>query len=276
MPKKKTMVEGFWERFEECLEETGKSKRELSVELGCDRKMLYQSSTNRAALSMCYVARFCATYGISSDYLLGISDEKYTDHESLGNRTSARTKADVIVEWKPIAGTDGKYEVSYLGEVRRTYKNRPPRMMTAYEKGHRTGSSYLVVKLTTDGKSKETKVSKLVYEAYKGKIPKECSVVHNDGDHTNNELENLVILTRQELGRRTGYKSNNRQVLKLTENLRPVEKYRSAREAARNNGMSYQTVIDRCNGKVKSFLAPDGYVYRWFDELYHYAGSKAA
>ena len=35
------------------------------------------------------------------------------------------------------------------------------------------------------------------------------------------------------------------------------------REAARRNYMSYQTVIDRCNGKVKKSVAPDGYDYIW-------------
>ena len=30
--------------------------------------------------------------------------------------------------------------------------------------------------------------------------------------------------------------------------------------------MSYQTVIDRCNGKCKSAFAPDGYAYAWEDK----------
>ena len=29
--------------------------------------------------------------------------------------------------------------------------------------------------------------------------------------------------------------------------------------------MSYQTVMDRCNGKVKGAFAPDGYAYAWDD-----------
>ena len=30
--------------------------------------------------------------------------------------------------------------------------------------------------------------------------------------------------------------------------------------------MSYQAVIDRCNGKVKSAFAPDGFAYAWEDD----------
>lgn len=44
-----------------------------------------------------------------------------------------------------------------------------------------------------------------------------------------------------------------------------MEVYSSAREAARRNFMSYQTVIDLCNGKVKRGKAPDGFVYEWDD-----------
>lgn len=34
-------------------------------------------------------------------------------------------------------------------------------------------------------------------------------------------------------------------------------------EAAKENYMSYQTVTERCNGRVESRIAPDGYVYCW-------------
>lgn len=37
------------------------------------------------------------------------------------------------------------------------------------------------------------------------------------------------------------------------------------REAAKANHMSYQTVLDRCNGKVKNPYALDGFTYRFED-----------
>ena len=63
----------------------------------------------------------------------------------------------------------------------------------------------------------------------------------------------------------TGAKSRRRPVAKLDAGGEVVEVYPSAREAARRNYMSYQTVIDRCNGKVKGAFAPDGYAYAWDD-----------
>lgn len=174
------------------------------------------------------------------------------------------------VEWKPIPGYDGKYEVSFFGQVRKQTKSQP-RMLTAYEKKNRKGSRYLVVKLTKDGKGKEVKLSKLVYETFKGPVPDGCSITHKDESFSNNEANNLIILTKEELGRRTGYRAKHKPVLKCTADLIPIEVYRSAREAAKANYMSYQTVIDRCNGKVKSLLAPDGHVYMWDNDTIYEA-----
>lgn len=44
-----------------------------------------------------------------------------------------------------------------------------------------------------------------------------------------------------------------------------VDVYSSAREAAKKNFMSRQTITDRCNGKCKGAFAPDGYAYAWED-----------
>ena len=52
---------------------------------------------------------------------------------------------------------------------------------------------------------------------------------------------------------------------KIDSNGEIVDVYTSARQAAKSNFMSYQTVIDRCNGKCKSAFAPDGYAYAWED-----------
>ncbi|WP_034467537.1 NUMOD4 domain-containing protein [Butyrivibrio proteoclasticus] len=172
-------------------------------------------------------------------------------------------------EWKPIPGYDGKYEASYFGQVRRIYKNAKPKLLTAYEKKNRKGSRYLVVKLTNDSGSKEIKLATTIYLTFRGNVPDGGCITHKDGDFANNECNNLIILTKEELGRRTGYMSKHKPVLKCTPDLVPIDCYRSAREAARCNYMSYQTVIDRCNGKCKSLCAPDGYVYMWDDESFY-------
>ena len=69
------MIEGFWERFNECVEETGLNRVELAKAIGCERKTLYSDYSGRA-LSGLYVARFCSRYVFSADYLYGLSRNK--------------------------------------------------------------------------------------------------------------------------------------------------------------------------------------------------------
>lgn len=81
-----------------------------------------------------------------------------------------------------------------------------------------------------------------------------------------NRLENIGFIDRVSLGRLTGHMSSKRKaVFKVDRDGREVEVYRSAREAAKANHMSYQTVLDRCNGKVKNPYALDGFTYRFED-----------
>lgn len=61
----------------------------------------------------------------------------------------------------------------------------------------------------------------------------------------------------------TGALSSRRPVEKVDMNGAVVEVYSSARAAARANHMSYQTVLDRCNGKVKNPYTLDGHNYRF-------------
>ena len=75
MANKKTMIEGFWDRFGECIKDTGDNCVEMGNKLGCNRKVLYNDYDNRAPRSQ-VVMKFCANYGVSLGYLCGISKEK--------------------------------------------------------------------------------------------------------------------------------------------------------------------------------------------------------
>lgn len=69
---------------------------------------------------------------------------------------------------------------------------------------------------------------------------------------------------QKKLGALTGHKSRRKAVVKFDwRTQEAVDVYRSARQAAKENYMSYQTIIDRCNGKIKSPIAPDGFIYQW-------------
>lgn len=166
--------------------------------------------------------------------------------------------------WNDIPGYDGKYQADREGNIRRVYESGKTRMMTPYHK-KMSGSQRMVVKLTKDGKPKEEIVMQLIAKTYLGQAPKGYVAYHKNGCQTENHVNNIGYISRKELGQKTGSISKRKSVAKINQDGEIVEFYSSARACARCNYMSYQTVIDRCNGKCKSAFAPVGYAYAWED-----------
>ncbi|MCI8670398.1 MAG: hypothetical protein HFI34_12925 [Lachnospiraceae bacterium] len=171
----------------------------------------------------------------------------------------------MIETWKDIPGYDGKYQADTEGNVRRVYKSGKTRQMTAYYK-KRHGKRKLVVKLSKDGKAKEEPLMQVIARTFLGPVPEGCVTYHKNGCQSDNYVNNIAYIQRKELGKKTGKRSGSRSVFQINQNGEITEVYASAREAGRKNFMSYQTVIDRCNGKCKSAFAPDGYAYAWEDK----------
>lgn len=156
--------------------------------------------------------------------------------------------------WYDIPGYDGKYQINYFGNVRRALK-RGYKALHPYIK---TTNGRRVVKLNC----KEQVIMKLMQITFIGELPPGMVTYHKNGIITDDALNNIGIITRSELGRLTGRGNGcETSVVKISEEGQIVDFYRSVREAGRKNHMSYQTILDRINGKVKSLYAPDGYVY---------------
>lgn len=166
--------------------------------------------------------------------------------------------------WKNIPGYGGKYQADREGNIQRVFPSGKTRAMTPYHK-KMSGSQRLVVKLTKDGKAKEEIVVSVMARTFLGPAPDGCVPYHKNGCQSENHINNIAYISRSELGKLTGAMSGRQPVAKMDQSGEIVEVYSSAREAARQNHMSYQTVIDRCNGKCKSAFAPDGYAYAWED-----------
>ncbi|MCD8366129.1 MAG: NUMOD4 motif-containing HNH endonuclease [Clostridiales bacterium] len=170
--------------------------------------------------------------------------------------------------WRDIPGYGGKYQVSRLGEIRRVYPSGKVRDMTPYKKagcnGRKISRDRLYVKLTIDGRSKDVPMLQIMTATFKGPVPAGYVPYHINGMVTDNRAENIGFIGRRELGQKTGHLAGKRKaVFKVNEQGEDVEVYRSAREAAKANYVSYQTVLDRCHGKVKNPYALDGYTYRF-------------
>jgi hypothetical protein len=166
--------------------------------------------------------------------------------------------------FEPIPGYFGVYVIDVFGNVRRTCGSRCGMIKPCLRRG------VLTVRLQHPcGSRKFIPVHRLVQAAYLGPVPPDKVVFHKNGDILDNCASNLAFIGRSELGKRTGFRSKAKAVMKIDADGNPVAVYRSARAAATDNFMSYQTVIDRCNGKVKSRYAPDGFRYIW-DNDYGY------
>jgi len=153
----------------------------------------------------------------------------------------------VIEQWKQI-GTSA-YEISNLGRCRHILKNGY-RMLKPYWHKKKRRDIY-VYKIKIDGKQKELKVISLVAEYFLGHAPDGYVPVHINGMQTDNFVNNITYKSLKQIGIEYGPKSTRKPVAKLNSSGEIIEIYTSARSAARDNYCSYQTVIDRCNGKVK-------------------------
>lgn len=110
---------------------------------------------------------------------------------------------DMVGEiWKPVPGYDGRYEVSNLGMVRSWCVNGHPKQRLQVPKilrPSRKRRGYLELSLSNNNKKKYKKVNVLVIEAFVGAKPtKKHECAHNDGNPSNNKLENLRWATSKE------------------------------------------------------------------------------
>ena len=157
--------------------------------------------------------------------------------------------------WKAIVGYEGIYEVSDLGRVR-SLKHGKEKIL----KPGNNGRGYLFVVLCKDGKYKNTKVHRLVAEAF---IPNPLhleTVNHKDEYKTNNSASNLEWMTRADNKR---YSANKPVQMfdKSTGEL--LATYPSAHEAQRVTGINLGNICLCCNGKYKS---AGGYAWRFMEE----------
>lgn len=94
-------------------------------------------------------------------------------------------------QWKPIEGTDGKYEVSDFGRVRTNGKRPGLLTLTKQPKGY----LYAMIQLS-NGKQKNCRVHRLVAEHFLPNPDNLEEINHKDGNKDNNHVGNLEWCTR--------------------------------------------------------------------------------
>lgn len=175
--------------------------------------------------------------------------------------------------WRDIPGYEGAYQISRDGQVR-TWRwrgdhfSKEPRFLTKYIRKARYGRKpkRQYVKLTDSrGKPKDAAVIRLMVITWLGGYPPGKVAYHKNGDTRDDSLNNIGFISSRELGRKTGGKSKRIPVAKVDEAGEVVAVYTSARQAAKANHLSYQSVLDRCHGKIRNPFALDGHTYRFDD-----------
>lgn len=153
-------------------------------------------------------------------------------------------------EWKPIPGHRG-YQVSNQGRFRRIRKMTPyiikPYPKARYDKHGQKNRIMYEIKIS----DKTISASRIVAELFVNKPSELHNVIEIiNGNPKDIRAENLRWITKHEMATNTGYSPKRSKPVMLKK--QDEEKiYRSARSAAKDLNLSYQTVLDYCNGKVK-------------------------
>lgn len=165
--------------------------------------------------------------------------------------------------WKPIKGYEGLYEVSNMGRVLSLSYMRTNKKNLIKQKNNK---GYLSVVLSKKGKTKHFNVHRLVYEAFKGKIPeynrhekgeKQFVINHLDENKHNNRIENLE-LTNQRKNNNWGTrieraaKAKSKKVYQYTLDWKLVKVWSSLRECG-ENGFSISCISSCCSGKIRYY-----------------------
>ncbi|WP_171014870.1 NUMOD4 domain-containing protein [Culicoidibacter larvae] len=150
--------------------------------------------------------------------------------------------------WKKIPGLDVTYEASNTGKIQRQYRSKD-KLLTGY---HKRGKK--VVKVKRQGKMVETSWSKLVWSAFNGPIP-EGGYVRRKNCRLGYELDNLILLSNKQNGKMFGGLQKKADIV-VYESDQEQRFFISARSAGRYLHLSYQTVLDTINNKIKKPIYP--------------------
>lgn len=126
------------------------------------------------------------------------------------------------IEWKPIKGYEGLYEVSNDGRVRRLRFINGSHNFEKIKECKQTLNSwgYITVNLSKNGKSNTKRVHRLVAEAFLGES--NLQIDHIDGNKLNNRLDNLEYVTPKENTNRAWKKGLAKYTDERKEKLRRI------------------------------------------------------
>lgn len=152
------------------------------------------------------------------------------------------------IEWKPIKGYEGLYEVSNDGRVRRLRFTNGSHDFEKVRECKQTLNTwgYMTVNLSKNGKSNTKRVHRLVANAFLGES--DLQVDHIDGNKLNNRLDNLEYVTPKENTNRAWEKG----LAKNTEYQKEIAK-KTMLERWKNNSHRKERGIKRTQEEKREY-----------------------
>ena len=144
-------------------------------------------------------------------------------------------------EWRRIEGFNGEYEVSNMGQIRRTRNGS-----TYIIKPNDNGKGYLIIHFRMDGKRKVRYVHRLVATAFVDNPNKKPVVNHINHDKKDNRPANLEWCTQKE---NVNYSRERMKGRRSATHSNTGERYISKR------GSRYRVTVDRVEKSAPTFEA---------------------
>ena len=158
--------------------------------------------------------------------------------------------------WKPVLGYETLYEVSNKGNVRslknRWHNREKPRLV----RQQLTKKGYKRLPLNKENKHKLYMTHVLVYEAFNGKIPNDMEVNHKDYNRTNNNIENLEIISHANNVRY----SKALKVVQYDLQGNFIKEWTCIRDIEREVGIDHRQICDNCKNKQKTC---HGFIFKY-------------
>lgn len=179
--------------------------------------------------------------------------------------------------WKDIAGYEGLYQISNLGNVQSMDYNHTGNPQKLSIKNHHSG--YKMVMLCKNGVNKNKNIHTLVATAFIDNPEQKPCVNHIDGNKGNNHVSNLEWVTRKEntnhaiktnlrkdsnmRGRKGDLSPIKKPVCQCDKSGNVVKIWSCISEAARYFNCNPCTIVNCCAGRIKSCK---GYVWKYEGE----------
>lgn len=150
------------------------------------------------------------------------------------------------IEWKPVVGYEGLYEVSNYGQVKKMYDSK-----NQYEKGYILNPSinqngYYMVGLYKAKIRKNVNVHRILALAFiENPLNKPC-VNHIDGNKLNNSLDNLEWSTYSENNKHAFYMGLNRVTHNNINSINSMIKANSKSVVDLQTGIFYDSLKEAC------------------------------